>query len=164
MTMRTTSYDPVVEQPTRRVDNPGVQTTDGTGPVRAPGQPTQLQTQYRSPTSILTESVVINGDNCNAEDTRQRASHSTSSMDKLGIVEFVAAALRTRATTSGTRRSPRTRWPCEASKVPTFFDGAYMVYFVEEAPAGSSPWDSYATSSMSSWVASQLPQPLRLTH
>ena len=56
-------------------------------------------------------------------------------MDKLGIVEVVAAALRTRATTSGTRRSPRTRWPCEASKVPTFFDGAYMVYFVEEAPA-----------------------------
>ena len=45
-------------------------------------------------------------------------------MEQLGIVEVVAAAMRTRATTSGTRRSPRTRWPCEASKVPTFFDGA----------------------------------------
>ena len=33
----------------------------------------------------------------------------------------------------GDGRSPRTRWPCEASNVPTFFDGAYMVYFVEEA-------------------------------
>ena len=33
----------------------------------------------------------------------------------------------------GDGRSPRTRWPCEASRVPTFFDGAYMVYFVEEA-------------------------------
>ena len=32
----------------------------------------------------------------------------------------------------GDGRSPRTRWPCEASSVPTFFDGAYMVYFVEE--------------------------------
>ena len=33
----------------------------------------------------------------------------------------------------GDGRSPRTRWPCEASNVPTFFDGAHMVYFVEEA-------------------------------
>ena len=33
----------------------------------------------------------------------------------------------------GDGRSPRTRWPCEASRVPTIFDGAYMVYFVEEA-------------------------------
>ena len=44
----------------------------------------------------------INGGNGNAEDTGQRASHCPSSMDKLGIVEVVAAAMRTRATTSGT--------------------------------------------------------------
>ena len=73
-------------------------------------------------------------------------------MDKLGIVEVVAAALRTRATTSGTRRSPRTRWPCEASKVPTFFDGAYMVYFVEEEQRWG--WTS-TCSVLSAIVASQ---------
>ena len=107
----------------------------------------------------MTESVFINGGNGNAEDTGQRASHSPSSMDKLGIVEVVAAALRTRATTSGTRRSPRTRWPCEASKVPTFFDGAYMVYFVEEAPAAEEErrWGWTSTCSvLSAIVASQV--------
>ena len=49
----------------------------------------------------MSESVGYNSGN--AEDTGQRASHSFSSMDDLGIVEVVAAALRTRATTSGTR-------------------------------------------------------------
>ena len=32
----------------QQVDNPGVQTTDGSGPVRAPGQPTRLQNQRQS--------------------------------------------------------------------------------------------------------------------
>ena len=57
MTMRTTSHDPVVEQPTRRVDNPGVQTTDGTGPVRAPGQPTRPQNQRQSATQQVEAEV-----------------------------------------------------------------------------------------------------------
>ena len=45
----------------------------------------------------------IGYNNGNAEDAGQRASHSFPPSDSLGIVEVVAAALRTRATTSGTR-------------------------------------------------------------
>ena len=39
----------------------------------------------------------------NAEETGRRASHGCPPADELGIIEVVAAALRTRATTSGTR-------------------------------------------------------------
>ena len=52
-------------------------------------------------TSIVVALVYFNSGN--AEDAGQRASHSFSSMDDLGIVEVAAAALRTRAATSGTR-------------------------------------------------------------
>ena len=45
----------------------------------------------------------IGHNNGNAEETGQRASHSFPPTVNLGIVEVVAAALRTRATTSGTR-------------------------------------------------------------
>ena len=47
--------------------------------------------------------VYIVETNGNAEETGRRASHGCPPADELGIVEVVAAALRTRATTSGTR-------------------------------------------------------------
>ena len=45
----------------------------------------------------------IGYNNGNAEETWKRASHSFPPTVNLGIVEVVAAALRTCATTSGTR-------------------------------------------------------------
>ena len=40
-------------------------------------------------------------------------------------------------------------WPCRATKAPTFFDGAYMVYFVETCGATSTVvarvWGAYLT-------------------
>ena len=47
--------------------------------------------------------VYIVETNGNAEETGRRASHGCPPADELGIIEVVAAALRTRATTSGTR-------------------------------------------------------------
>ena len=47
--------------------------------------------------------VYIAETNGNAEETGRRASHGCPPADELGIIEVVAAALRTRATTSGTR-------------------------------------------------------------
>ena len=63
----------------------------------------------------------------NAEGIGQYATHNLAPMDKLGIVEVVVAAQRTRATTSGTGHSPRARKPRVAATKPTFFDGAYLV-------------------------------------
>ena len=47
--------------------------------------------------------VYIVETNGNAEETGRRASHGCPPADELGIIEVVAAALRTRVTTSGTR-------------------------------------------------------------
>ena len=75
--------------------------------------------------NFVSESIGFDG---NAEETGRRASHGCLPADVMGIVEVAAAALRTRAATSGTRCIPLVSEPCEASEEPIFFDGAHIVY------------------------------------
>ena len=82
----------------------------------------------------MSESIGFDG---NAEETGRRASHGCLPADVMGIVEVAAAALRTRAATSGTRCTPLVSEPCEASEEPIFFDGAHIVYIAEANGATS---------------------------
>ena len=84
------------QTPPRRVDNPGVQTTDGTGPVRAPGQPTTINVKSSPrlghPESTERPTVAKLG----PTSTNSRGTDVMGAL-RLGPTESVAMMIKTRS-------------------------------------------------------------------